>query len=41
VHGIYWHDLSLIIGMTASLLSCGTVTMLTIVYRMRRLRAAA
>jgi MtN3 and saliva related transmembrane protein len=41
VHGIYQQDLSLILGMTASLLSCGTVTLLTIVYRVRRLRATA
>jgi MtN3 and saliva related transmembrane protein len=39
VHGSYQHDLSLIIGMSASLLSCGTVTLLTLVYRQRRLRA--
>ena len=39
VHGIYQHDLSLILGMAASLLSCGTVTALTLVYRLRRLRA--
>jgi MtN3 and saliva related transmembrane protein len=40
VHGVYQQDLSLILGMAASLLSCGTVTFLTIFYRMRRLRAA-
>jgi MtN3 and saliva related transmembrane protein len=39
VHGIYQQDLSLILGMGASLLSCGTVTLLTIVYRVKRLRA--
>jgi MtN3 and saliva related transmembrane protein len=39
VHGLYQHDLSLILGMVASLLSCGTVTALTLVYRLRRLRA--
>jgi MtN3 and saliva related transmembrane protein len=38
VHGLYQQDLSLILGMAASLLSCGTVTALTIFYRMRRLR---
>jgi MtN3 and saliva related transmembrane protein len=39
VHGIYQQDLSLILGMGASLLSCGTVTLLTIAYRVKRLRA--
>jgi MtN3 and saliva related transmembrane protein len=39
VHGLYQHDLSLILGMAASLLTCGTVTFLTILYRVRRLRA--
>ena len=39
VHGLYQHDLSLTLGMAASLLTCGTLTLLTIVYRMRRLRA--
>jgi len=38
VHGIYQRDLSLTLGMAASLLSCGTVTLLTVFYRMRRLR---
>ncbi len=38
VHGLYQHDLSLTLGMAASLLTCGTVTTLTIYYRMRRLR---
>ena len=36
VHGFYQHDLSLILGMAASLLTCGTVTFLTIYYRLRR-----
>jgi MtN3 and saliva related transmembrane protein len=40
VHGAYQHDPSLIIGMAASLLTCGSVTGLTILYRVRRLRAA-
>jgi MtN3 and saliva related transmembrane protein len=40
VHGIYEHDWSLILGMAASLLTCGTVTGLTVVYRVRRLRSA-
>ncbi len=39
VHGTYQHDTSLTFGMAASLLTCGTVTTLTIFYRMRRLRA--
>ena len=39
VHGIYQQDNSLVIGMAASLLTCGTVTALTLFYRMRRLRA--
>ena len=41
VHGVYEHDWSLIIGMSASLLTCGTVTGLTIVYRIRRLRGGS
>jgi len=41
VHGFYQHDLSLTLGMAASLLSCGTVTLLTIVYRLRRIRTDA
>lgn len=40
VHGTYQRDPSLILGMSASLLSCGTVTALTMFYRMRRKRAA-
>ncbi len=40
VHGVYQRDLSLILGMAASLLSCGTVTFLTFFYRMRRRREA-
>ena len=40
VHGVYQHDASLIVGMAASLLSCGTVTLLTIFYRVQRLKAA-
>ena len=38
VHGLYQNDMSLTIGMAASLVTCGTVTMLTIFFRMRRLR---
>jgi MtN3 and saliva related transmembrane protein len=33
VHGVYQHDLSLIVGLGASLLTCGTVTGLTLYYR--------
>ena len=40
-HGLYQHDASLTLGMAASLLSCGSVTALTILYRVRRLRGAA
>jgi MtN3 and saliva related transmembrane protein len=39
IHGFYEHDNSLIIGLGASFLTCGTVTALTIFYRVRRLRA--
>jgi MtN3 and saliva related transmembrane protein len=40
VHGLYQRDPSLTLGMAASLLTCGTVTVLTIAYRVRRLRGA-
>jgi MtN3 and saliva related transmembrane protein len=40
VHGVYEHDWSLILGMAASLLTCGTVTGLTVFYRVKRLRKA-
>ncbi len=40
VHGTYQHDFSLILGMAASLMTCGSVTFLTVVYRVRRMRAA-
>jgi MtN3 and saliva related transmembrane protein len=40
-HGLYQHDLSLTLGMAASLLTCGSVTALTIVFRVRRMRGAA
>ena len=33
VHGCYQHDPSLVIGMTASLITCGCVTGLTLMYR--------
>jgi MtN3 and saliva related transmembrane protein len=39
VHGVLEHDWSLILGMTASLVTCGSVTGLTVYYRVRRLRA--
>lgn len=41
IHGLYQHDLSLTLGMAASLLSCGSVTALTVFYRLRRVRAVA
>jgi len=40
IHGLYQHDPSLIFGMAASLLTCGTVTGLTVFYRMRRLNGS-
>lgn len=41
LHGVFQQDMSLILGMSASLLSCGTVTLLTVMYRVRRLRAGS
>jgi MtN3 and saliva related transmembrane protein len=41
VHGFYQHDLSLIVGLGASFLTCGTVTGLTLYYRASRKRAVA
>jgi MtN3 and saliva related transmembrane protein len=38
VHGLYEHDWSLILGMAASLLTCGSVAGLTLFYRVRRKR---
>ena len=38
IHGVYQRDNSLIVGLGASFLTCGTVTFLTVVYRIRRLR---
>lgn len=38
VHGVYQRDWSLILGMVASLLTCGSVTGLTVFYRVRRMR---
>ena len=40
VHGLYQRDPSLTMGMAASLLTCGTVTLLPVFYRTRRLKAA-
>jgi MtN3 and saliva related transmembrane protein len=39
VHGVYQRDLSLILGMAASLLTCGSVTALTLYFRVKRMRA--
>ena len=36
VQGIYQHDLALIVGMVASLITCGAVTVLTLVFRAGR-----
>jgi MtN3 and saliva related transmembrane protein len=36
VHGLYQGDMSLTVGMAASLVTCGTVTGLTIWYRTRQ-----
>ena len=36
--GLCQHDLSLILGMAAALLTCGSVTMLKVSYRVRRVR---
>jgi MtN3 and saliva related transmembrane protein len=41
VQGVYQHDLALILGMIASLITCGAVTFLTLVYRVKRKRDAA
>lgn len=40
VHGLLQHDRAIAIGMATSLLSCGSVTVLTAYYRFRRLRAS-
>lgn len=37
IHGLYEHDWAMVIGMGSSLLTCGTVTLLTFYYRMKRL----
>jgi MtN3 and saliva related transmembrane protein len=39
IHGLYQQDLSLILGMLASLVTSGSVTFLTLLYRTRRKRA--
>jgi len=39
VHGVYQRDWSLILGMAASLMTCGSVTGLTIFYRIRRVQS--
>ena len=36
LHGIYQHDRSLILGMSASFLLCGAVTAQAILYRLRK-----
>ncbi|MGO8757385.1 MAG: hypothetical protein ACLQG3_04605 [Terracidiphilus sp.] len=41
IHGVYQHDNSLIVGLGASFLTCGSVTLLTAVYRIRRLHGRA
>jgi MtN3 and saliva related transmembrane protein len=38
VHGLNHGDWSLILGMSASLLTCGSVTALTLYYRVRRIQ---
>jgi MtN3 and saliva related transmembrane protein len=38
IHGLYRQDWAMVIGMGASLLTCGTVTALTVFYRVKRLR---
>jgi MtN3 and saliva related transmembrane protein len=38
VHGLYQHDPALTLGMAASLMTCGTVTALTVYYRVKRLQ---
>lgn len=39
LHGIYQHDRSLILGMSASFLLCGAVTGQAIFYRLRKANA--
>ena len=40
LHGIYQHDMYLLQGMVASLLTCGTVTVLSVLYREEAMAAA-
>jgi uncharacterized protein with PQ loop repeat len=40
IHGFYEHDNSLILGLGASFLTCGTVTALTLFYRVKRVGPA-
>ena len=40
IHGLYQRDPSLIFGMAASLITCGSLTSLTIFYRTRRLSSS-
>jgi MtN3 and saliva related transmembrane protein len=37
-HGLFRQDWAMVIGMSASLLTCGSVTALTVFYRVKRLR---
>jgi MtN3 and saliva related transmembrane protein len=39
IHGLYEHDVAMVLGMGASFLTCGAVTALTIFFRVKRLRA--
>lgn len=39
IHGLYGQDWAMVIGMGASLLTCGTVTALTVIYRVKRMRS--
>ncbi len=41
VHGLYQHDPAMVLGMGASFLTCGSVTALTIFYRVRRTGSAS
>jgi MtN3 and saliva related transmembrane protein len=41
VQGVYQHDLALILGMIASLITCGAVTFLTLLYRVKRKGSSA
>jgi MtN3 and saliva related transmembrane protein len=38
VHGLFQHDPAIWLGMAASLATCGTVTALTVFYRVKRLQ---